>query len=250
MITPNRFYEVDKHDKQFLSFLEGIPHEEVYVNTLIEEELIRKLGYLELFPNYLYATYPVKASNFESVIKKNKIEKEDLADCGCFLIHAGCMEVYPYYEKYRQGENRIFSLKAKVFRNETTLSEIRLNEFTLREFVCVGTKDFIEKNMTYFEEKTLAYAKSIGLDASFKTASDVFYPTEKSKVMKKLQEKNKKKLELVVNYKDQSLAIASINYHSNHFSKLFGFEQDGIQTACIGFGIERWIESERMIIHE
>lgn len=246
MIIPNRFYEIERHDKQFLSFLADMPYEELYVNTLIEEEYIRKLGYLELFPNYLYAAYPIKAQSFENVIKNNSVGKEDLAENGYFLIHAGCMEVYPYYGEYRKGENIIFTLKARVFRNENTLNEIRLKEFTLREFVCIGDRTFIDKNMSCFQEKTVAYAESLGLEVRVEAASDVFYPTDKNKVMKKLQEKNKKKLEVLVRYRDQDLAIASINYHSNHFSRLFGFEQNGIQTACIGFGIERWIESERL----
>jgi len=244
MIIPGRFQDVERHDKAFLSFLDGTPYEELYSNTLLSEELVRKCGYFSSFPNYLYSVFPIDPSHYTRVGEQNQVLREDLGENGFFLLPAACVEVYPYYFKYRVGTNAIFSIRAKVFRQEEGISEIRLNEFTLRELVCIGDLNFVEGTMTLLKERALAYASQIGLSASFVNASDMFYPSAKNVVLQKLQKKNGQKQELTVMYNGKPLAIASANYHGTHFCEIHGYHKSDLQSACIGFGIERWIESE------
>ena len=141
----------------------------------------------------------------------------------------------------------IFSLRSKAFRHEDETNEARLNEFTIREFVFVGTTEFIEENMIEMQEKSLDLANRFGFNARLESASDVFFPSKKNIIMSKLQKKNSKKVELAVDYYDKTLALGSFNYHRDHFSRMFGFDADGIQSACLGYGIERWIAKEHEI---
>lgn len=53
---------------------------------------------------------------------------------------------------------------------------------------------------------------------------------------------NKTKQELVASINGKEVALASFNFHGNHFSAKFNFEGDrNIVTGCVGFGLERWI---------
>ena len=82
----------------------------------------------------------------------------------------------------------------------------------------------------------------LGLDAEFDVANDPFFGRS-GRMMAASQREQALKFEILVQIAgDEPTAIASFNYHQDHFTGIYGIETaDGgrAHTACLGFGHER-----------
>ena len=91
-------------------------------------------------------------------------------------------------------------------------------------------------------DKTITYAKNITPKAKLVQSSDVFFSCKRNEIKKKLQLANEKKFEVIIPIDGEDVAVASFNFHGNHFSMPFHFDQKGsIVSGCVGFGLERWL---------
>jgi hypothetical protein len=113
--------------------------------------------------------------------------------------------------------------------------------FSMREIVCVGTaaetRAFVEAATAEVDR----YVGAIGLPVAWEQASDPFFrPSKNPQYL--MQQVDPTKFELVF---DGRLAIASTNLHHDHFGRAFDIVRDGepARTACIAFGIERWLSA-------
>ncbi|HZK79183.1 MAG TPA: hypothetical protein VFC35_09755, partial [Gemmatimonadaceae bacterium] len=116
--------------------------------------------------------------------------------------------------------------------------------FRMREIVFLGSSDGAETFRQKGIEDVRAFAEAVGLRASVVIATDPFFaPTSRGRAL--LQQVKALKHELVVDKPDgSSLAISSFNNHERFFGDAFGIRlPDGSSatTACIAFGIERWM---------
>lgn len=207
------------------------------VPVLISKDILSKCNYFEKFPQQVVHTG--FCCQTESVDLSSVAISE-----GYYLLPAACLHIYPMLANETIMDNQIITTKAKVFRNEqNNYSDLKRHmDFTVREFVFVGTHDYVKNSLDHYKEKTLEYLKEKGIDSKLCIATDNFYNSRKNQLIKKLQVENKLKYELVVNRDDSEVAIASFNYHGTHFSEAFGFDNDNkIVTGCIGFGLERWL---------
>jgi seryl-tRNA synthetase len=91
-------------------------------------------------------------------------------------------------------------------------------------------------------ERGLALLRGLGLDARLEVASDPFFG-RRGRMLAATQRQQAMKLELLVHIAGASpTALASFNYHRDHFGVTFGIQlADGstAHTACAGFGHER-----------
>ncbi len=116
--------------------------------------------------------------------------------------------------------------------------------FRMREIVFVGAPDAAELFRQTHIEDVNAFAESIGLKARIEVAADPFFaPTVRGKAL--LQRVKALKHELVIDQPNgNTLAISSFNNHERFFGDAFGIRhRDGeaATTACVAFGIERWM---------
>lgn len=229
-IYPEGTKIIKELDEKFRKFIEDYNVYEVKIPSLISEEVLKRCGYFETFPQHLTKLAPYQDN--PSYRRKR------------YLTPAACIHIYPMLEKECKTHS-CYTTVERVYRYENGKFDEpeRLWEFTVREFVFVGNKDFVKKALSDIKEKALIFAKEIDKNAVICEAHDFFHPTPTNKMKEKIQLSNHMKDELLLELEGRKIAVASFNYHGYHFSRPFHFDQDGeIVTGCVGFGLERWLE--------
>ena len=129
-----------------------------------------------------------------------------------------------------------------VFRNEPSGDPARLQMFHQRELVRIGEPETVAAWRDKWRDRAIDILTSIGLDARFDVASDPFFGRT-GRLLGKSQREQALKFEVLVPIASpEPTAIASFNYHREHFTGLHGIKMlDGgeAHTACLGFGLER-----------
>ena len=133
-----------------------------------------------------------------------------------------------------------------VFRNEPSGDPARLQAFHQREIVRIGEPETVVEWRNHWRELALDLFRSVGLDAHPDVASDPFFGRT-GRLLARSQRAQELKFEVLVPIAGpEPTAVASFNYHQDHFSSVYGIEvatPDGgdrtAHTACLGFGLER-----------
>jgi hypothetical protein len=86
--------------------------------------------------------------------------------------------------------------------------------------------------------------RELGLDITVELANDPFFGRE-NRLLRNSQREQELKREMIADLgKGVRHAVASVNYHMEHFSAAFGFHRPGgsvIHTACLAFGLDRMV---------
>jgi seryl-tRNA synthetase len=157
-----------------------------------------------------------------------------------------CFHTYLYFADRVLDANQAVTACGRCFRHEGLNFHLgeRLWDFSMREIVFVGDKTWVEHQRQRGVELSIQLVKSFGMDAWIENASDPFF-LNNYVAQRYFQRASLTKLELHFGlpYSGKSIAVASYNAHSDFFGRSFGIRQedDFAQTACIGFGIERWV---------
>lgn len=231
-------------DKDFLSFLDGYDVKKYNIPAMIDGEILAKCNYYESFPQHLSLISTIKEERLGEVSSKKMVTFEDLQMHNKVLTPAACLHLYPMIEELQPKENLNITTRARVYRYEgNRYNEVgRLWDYTVREFVFVGESEYVREMLRKMMDRTLAYAKEITPKAKLVSSSDMFFGCKRNEIKKKLQLANEKKFEVIIPIDGEDVAVASFNFHGNHFSMPFHFDQHGsIVSGCVGFGIERWV---------
>lgn len=233
------FEQLDRYFKKLIpdNFIE------IKVDSLIDKEELAKCGYFEKNPDYILANGSINRNCMEHVMTNREVMASDIDnETISFLQPAGCLNIYPLFKNRTDIENTCITTRAKVFRKENIYTEgIRLKEFTQRETVFIGDKEYVCYMLNKFESNILEFAKTINKESKSEIAYDNFYNVSQNRLAKKYQLINKTKKEIVIPINGNNVACSSINFHNVNFSKAFNFSCDNrIVTGCVGFGIERW----------
>lgn len=162
---------------------------------------------------------------------------------------AVCLNCYPTLKNrsLKMNENLSFTAEGRVFRHEykKVTSLERLYEFTCREIIYVGTKEYVKKSLKECEQWFIDFLTKYKLNSCIKTASDPFF-LDNSRALQFYQVAEDSKFEVrVLNpFTDNQVSVGSLNFHGNHFSKAFNIKTtDGELAAsgCVGFGLERTV---------
>lgn len=227
-------------DNTFTDFIAEYDFENIIIPSIIDKNILRENGYFDKFPHYLTTV---------SSVSKEMNQGENLynehSELYGYLTPAACLYVYPIYNTNPLLQNKeVITSLVKVFRNEECYNSMRRKEYSVREIIFFGSVESVEAMMEEVWSKALRYAKKYFKDARTQYACDNFYPSQSTNLMGHIQIANKLKEELIFNYKGQSVAVASKNYHMQHYSKLYGFDKNGyVVTGCIGFGLDRWVRA-------
>jgi len=196
---------------------------------VIAREIIEKVGYHESFPHLLGRVFA-------------RTDTGMLAESDLVLLPAGCYCVYPAYAGMRLDAAAELSIEATCFRQEAGAELGRLRSFRMREFVRLGTA---EQCLIWRDDRLAAardWLAELGLETESAVASDPFFGSG-NRMMRMLQMERELKIELRAPVgPGQVQAIASGNYHTDQFGRLFaisGPDGDVAHTACLAFGYER-----------
>jgi seryl-tRNA synthetase len=119
----------------------------------------------------------------------------------------------------------------------------RMWNFTMREVIFVGSKDFVLENREIARQRMAKFFEQIGLAYRVESANDPFFIGEFRK-QAAFQSAFELKFEIRASlpYKDATLAVGSYNYHQDFFGRSLNISlPDGspAHTGCVAFGLER-----------
>jgi seryl-tRNA synthetase len=217
---------------------------------VLPKKQLERIGYLASFP-HLAGTIFSFAGDEDEALELERLASEGGDWSGLqhqtdlVLLPAACYPVYPAMAArgpLEPGGATVDLGGSYVFRNEPSLDPARLQMFHQREMVRLGAPEEVAEWRDSWSEHAVEILGELGLEAGADLASDPFFGRS-GKMLARSQRAQALKLEVIVPISgDEPTAVASFNYHRDHFSSIFDLRQaDGelAHTACVGFGLER-----------
>jgi seryl-tRNA synthetase len=210
--------------------------------------LLERSGYLGSFPDLLGSVSVFEGDDDLHAQLLERLEHERnwtglLTPSEVALCSAACHAVYPLSSgRLPVGGNR-FEVFGHCFRHEPSLDPARMQAFRMHEFVYLGNPDGAVAHRNLWVERSVDLLSRLGLSVKTVVASDPFFGRS-GRILASNQRAETLKYEIVcaINRDAPPTAIASANYHLDHFGTAFGIESANGQaahTACVGFGVER-----------
>jgi seryl-tRNA synthetase len=207
-------------------------------------------GYLNNFPHLAGTVFAFEGSEAQARAQAERAhahedwsEHQHMSDL--VLMPAVCYPVYPAIARrgpLPPGGVTIDPGGSYAFRKEPSGDPARLQMFHMRELVRIAEPETVQAWRDGWRDRALELLRGLGLDASFDVAADPFFGRS-GRMMAASQREQELKFEILVPIAGpEPTAVASFNYHQEHFAHLHGITTaDGAaaHTACLGFGHER-----------
>lgn len=163
------------------------------------------------------------------------------------LRHAACVPVYSFLRDsvVEADVLKTFMVSGKCFRNEErNVCELsRLNEFYMKEYVFVGTKEQCDEGIEKSKQLWYEWIEIFGLNSKIDTATDSFFASNYKKLkLFQILGNSKQEYKVRLTEEDNFVSCGSVNYHRTHFTKPYNIKgSDGAYcySACCAFGIDR-----------
>jgi seryl-tRNA synthetase len=217
---------------------------------VIPKRTLERAGYLKSFPQlcgsvFGFAGNPSAALAMAEQATRGEDWGAYLSMTDVVLVPAACYPAYPAIALRGPLPERGATLDlggCYVFRNEPSEDPARLPMFHQRELVRIGeTGEVLEWRETWMDRARRLF-KQIGLQAEVAPAADPFFGRGGKLLANSQNEQGLKFEALIPISSPASTAVASFNYHRDHFGSAFGIQlSDGkaARSACVGFGLER-----------
>jgi seryl-tRNA synthetase len=192
---------------------------------------LEKAGFFDSFPHLVGTVFAFQGDELQEGVT-------DLA-----LLPAACYPVYPAIAARGplQGKGvTVDTGAAYVFRHEPSDDPGRLQSFHMRELVRIGEPETVRAWQGEWRDRSLELFRRLGLEAEADVGADPFFGRA-GKMLADSQREQQLKFEIFAPIEGPT-AIASFNYHQEHFTSTYGIELEGggaAHTACLGFGHER-----------
>ena len=165
---------------------------------------------------------------------------------GFILEPVVCHNVYRALAGARLERTRLVTALGNCYRFEGCRFAplLRQWEFSMREAVIVGEPGALRELRQRILDATLTVCDELDLGAHLEIATDPFFVSEAGSA-RAFQAMQSTKLELRLDLGGgAATAAASFNLHGTHFTEPMDIRgRDGqlLETACVGWGIERWM---------
>jgi seryl-tRNA synthetase len=218
---------------------------------LLPREQLERIGYLKSFPHLAGSVFAFEGDEEQAAEQEERAsrhedwsEHQEMTDL--VLTPAACYPVYPAVAargKLAPGGITVDAGGSYVFRHEPSGDPARLQMFHQREIVRIGEPETVAAWRDAWRDRAVELLRAVGLDADFDVASDPFFGRS-GRLLARSQKAQELKFEILVQIAGpEPTAVASFNYHQDHFSSTYGIEIEGADglahTACLGFGLER-----------
>src|SRR5262245_58592145 len=215
---------------------------------LIPRSLLRRVGYIDNFPQLCGSIHSFVGNDrahlaFSESVRAGGDWSPHLVATDLVLLPAACYPLYPTLTGTLPEGGVRYDFTGHCFRNEPSDDLARMQYFQVREKVRAGTAEEAQRWRASWIELGLELLRSFGLEVRSNVATDPFFGRA-GKLMKANQSELELKFELLVPIwpNEEPTAVASFNYHQEHFGEAFAiFSASGAvaHTACVGFGIDR-----------
>ena len=228
----------------------GAAAERMVFSPVVPRVRLEQTGYLHSFPHLAGAVFSFTGDEAQAHEMAGAADAG--ADWGAYLsrtdltlVPAACYPVYPAVaarDPLQPGGLLVDAGPAWVFRHEPAVDPARLQAFRTRELVRFGAPDEVAAWRDEWCTRAVELLAGLGLDARAEDAADPFFGRA-GRMLAASQRQQRLKFEVVVPVASaEPTAVASFNYHQEHFTALHGIAfADGsvAHTACLGFGLER-----------
>jgi len=217
---------------------------------LLPRKDLEKVGYLKSFPHLAGSIFSFEGNEAQAAEQYERACKhEDWSEFQSMselvLTPAACYPVYPAIAArgpLPAGGVTVDAGGAYVFRHEPSGDPARLQMFHQREIVRIGEPETVHGWRDVWRERALQLLGGLGLEVDLDVATDPFFGRS-GRMLAASQREQQLKFEVLTQIAGpERTAVASFNYHQDHFSSAYGIElADGspAHTACLGFGLER-----------
>lgn len=217
---------------------------------LLPRHDLERVGYLKSFPHLAGTVFAFEGSEqqareqFERASRhQDWSEFQSITDL--VLTPAACYPVYPAVgarAALPAGGVVVDAGGAYVFRHEPAGDPARMQMFHQRELVRIGEPQAVAEWRDRWRDRATRILGDLGLDVRADVASDPFFGRS-GRILAASQREQALKFEVVVQIAGpEPTAVASFNYHQEHFSGAYAIELasgETAHTACLGFGLER-----------
>jgi seryl-tRNA synthetase len=211
---------------------------------------LETVGYLKSFPHLAGSLFAFAGSEEQAAEQHERASRhEDWSEFQCMtdlvLSPAACYPVYPAIAargSLPAGGVTIDAGGSYVFRHEPSGDPARLQMFHQREIVRIGEPEAVRAWRERWQDRALELLRAIGLEPRLEIATDPFFGRSGRMLAASQREQHLKFEILTAIAEPEPTAVASFNYHQDHFASAYGITlADGAHahTACLGFGLER-----------
>ncbi len=217
---------------------------------VIPRRQLEEIGYLASFPHLAGTIFSFMGDEREAAeLAERAAAKADWSSSQTqtelVLVPAACYPSYPAVAARGDIAEIGVSLDlggSYVFRHEPSSDPARMQMFHQREIVRIGEPEQVADWRERWRNRAVQMLRAIGLDAKLDVATDPFFGRS-GRMLAASQREQELKFELLVQIAGpEPTAVASFNYHHDHFSAPYAINMVGgsiAHTACLGFGLER-----------
>jgi seryl-tRNA synthetase len=246
---------VDYFESRFIELAQSFAAAPYRFPTLIPARFMERVNYFHAFPHSLtFVTHlredldAIDHFAQHAACDENGLNTppDSFAAVRTLLSPAVCYHLYfALADKPLPGGQVAATAVGNCFRYEAInlVSLERLWNFTMREIIFVGPKEFVLANRETARRRMSRVFEEIGLAYRVESANDPFFIGEFRK-QAAFQSAFQLKYEIRARlpFRDATLAVGSYNYHQDFFGRNLNISlSDGspAHTGCVAFGLER-----------
>ena len=254
-LGPLMSHLIDFFESRFLMLADHFEAKPYRFPTLISAKMLDRVDYFSAFPHSLtFVTHLREDLDVIGHFAEHThyqddgltAEPEMFSRIKALNSPAVCYHLYFSLADHPLPDGKLIATAVgNCFRYESTnlTSLERLWNFTMREIIFVGPKEFVLENREKSRQFMQKIFEEIGLVYHVETANDPFFVGEfRKQAAFQTAFQLKYEIRASLPFKDSTLAVGSYNYHQDFFGRHLNITlPDGgpIHPGCTAFGLER-----------